>query len=65
MGTSRVHMTIKVTDLDESGIATECGTQEELVTKLRVFIGNMMSDYVSIEVDEVAISEGDSWRAVS
>jgi hypothetical protein len=58
-------MTIKVTDLDENGIATDCGTQEELVTKLQVFIGNMMSDYVSIEIDEIAISEGDDWRVAS
>lgn len=62
---SRIHMTIKVTDFDDSGIATSCGTQEEIVTKLRTFLGNMMSDYVTIEIDEIAISEGDEWRTTS
>lgn len=65
MSTSRIHMTVTMSDCEDSGIATDCGAQEELVTKLRMAVDNMMSDYVTIEITEIAISEGDDWRIAS
>lgn len=65
MSINRIHMTIKIEDLEPNGNATECGVTDEAAAKLRKFIDNMYSDYVTIELTEIAISEGDEWRITS
>ena len=58
MSTSRIYITIKVTDLDD-GTCSVLGANDEIVSSIRSHIGNMFSDYVTVELTNVRVSEGE------
>jgi len=68
MSIRRIHMTVNVEDIVDSGtgIASDCGATDEVVSKIRAFVNdNMFSDYVTVEVTEISISDGDDWRVAT
>jgi hypothetical protein len=54
-----IRCTITVKDRDESGIATDCGATEEIVTKLLSFVLSLDSDYVTVDVNIDGIEDAE------